>query len=116
MSWRKSTRSSEAFYRVVPSAADVADGGDGCDPDRPRDAADHLALHGADSLVDLDRGALPVPVHLDGDARRDDRDPRGYPFRSRRLAGPRAEGDRALAHRLEPLRARLRTGVRLVWN
>src|SRR5258708_1795289 len=109
-----SKRSNEDTTALVsPVAGLVADRRSGR-AGRAGHAADHLALYGAHSLVYLDRGAGALHVHLDGHARGHDRRTRSNAFRGRYLAGPGAPVERAAAHRLAYLRARVRAGVRLV--
>ena len=74
------------IHRRLPPAPDLAPRRDRRDPRVPGDAADHLALHAPLSALHLDRGAVALPVHLDGDDRGDDRHPREDAFRGRRLA------------------------------
>src|SRR3989449_33232 len=100
--------------RLVSPHPHLADGGHRRHPHCSGDPADHFPLYPADSLVHLDRGAQPLPVHLDGDARRDDRHPRAHAFRGGRLARAEAEGECAVAHRFAAFRSRVRAGFHLV--
>src|SRR5215207_5337059 len=100
--------------RLLSSSFDVADGRLRGGAGHPRVVADRVALHRAHSQLHLDRGDVALPVHLDGDARRDDRHPRRHALRGRYLARARAAGERGAAHCLPPVRARVRVGVPLL--
>src|SRR5262245_29528511 len=102
--------------RFLSSSVDVAAGRVGGGARHPGLAAGHLALHRPHPELHLDRGDVALPVHLDGDARRHDRYPRRHALRSRCLARARAAGERSPAHRIAPVRARVRGGVRLLGN
>ena len=94
----------QVHRRLLPAAQRPA-GRERRHPDRSGHAADDLALHRADPRVDLDRGDGALPVHLDGDAGRDDRRARRHALRRRRLAGAEAARQRAAADRLDDVRA-----------
>src|SRR5262249_18335409 len=72
--------------RLLSSSVDVADGRLGGGAGHPRVTADRLALHRPHPQLHLDRGDVALPVHLDGDAGRHDRHPRGRTLRGRCLA------------------------------
>src|SRR6476469_6097020 len=76
--------------------------------DRPGQPADLFTLHAAHPGLYLDRGDGALPLHLDGDDRRDDRRARGLALRGRRLAGARRQGHRRAAACGGRLRPRLR--------
>src|SRR5262245_60585473 len=70
--------SDEGSHRFLSSSADVADGCLRGYSGHSRVATDHLALHRPYPKLHLDGGAVAFPVHLDGDARRDDWHSRRY--------------------------------------
>src|SRR5215468_4611963 len=103
----------KADRRLLPTP-DLADGCDRGDLGRPGLAADRLALYAVDSELHLDRGAVALSLHLDGHARRDGRHQGRHAFRGRHLARALPARQRHAQDRLEPVRADLRAGVRLL--
>src|SRR6516164_569392 len=103
----------KADRRLLPPP-DLADGCDRRALGHSGLAPDRLAVYAVDPELHLDRGAVALSLHLDGHARRDGRHQGRHAFRGRHLARALPARQRDAQDRLEPVRADLRAGVRLL--